>query len=210
MLNNLRKKSFRVIDIKSFKILRYPVFALITILILKFIIENILEVRDYSSFFNFGIITLTIMIFMLLVYLLTKRTEKITKMKKENGIRCTPLILWITAILLTFVGGLLLWNGFLSGIIFLGIGVVLWFESLTIRMIINKDGIIVNVHKFFPFPGIFYSFDDLINIKTNMKGTIIYLKHRQMFLGAKRFFIFEPSIFIREIEKNAPFKLNKT
>lgn len=139
--------------------------------------------------------------------------------KEEPIIRCSPMILWTAAILLSFVGlfgilgGFLLYHehgviGFTPGILFFSIGVIMWFESFTTRMLFTKDGVIVKYHKIFPFPGYFYSFKDLTQIK--MRGKFISLKHKQMFLGSKRFFIFDVPVFIEEIEKYASCKLDKS
>ena len=209
----------RIIPIKSFKILQFPVLILIILWISKIIFENILGVGSYRNVFNLGILTLTIIVIIALLYIFKKRTVKITKFEKEElEIRCSPLILWITAILLTFVGCLGILGGFslyykygvigfIPGILFFGMGIIAWFESLTNKIVVTKDGIIFKVHKIFPFPGIYYPFNNLTKIK--MRGKVINLKHKQTFLGAKRFFIFDSPTFIKEIEKYAPSKLDK-
>ena len=91
--------------------------------------------------------------------------------------------------------------------LFFGLGIIMWFESFTARMMLTEDGVIVKYHKILPFPGLFYPFNNLTNSKT--RGNLINFKHRQMFLGAKRFFIFDSPTFIKEIEKYAPSKLDK-
>ncbi len=128
------------------------------------------------------------------------------------------MILWITAIPLTFVGCLGILGGFslyckygaigfIPGILFFGLGIIAWFESFTTKMVLTEDGIIVKYHKILPFSGLFYPFNNLTKIKT--RGNLINFKHRQMFLGAKRFFIFDSHSFIKEIERYAPSKLDK-
>ncbi len=207
------------IPIKSFKILQFPVLILIIVWILKIIFENILGVGSYRNVFNLGILTLTIIVIIALLYISKKRTVKITKFEKEKfEIRCSPIILWITAILLTLVGCLGILGGFslyykygvigfIPGILFFGLGLIMWFESFTTRMAFTEDGVIVNYHRIFAFPGLFYTFDNLTKIK--VRGNLINLKHRQMFLAFKRFFIFDSPAFIKEIERYAPSKLDK-
>ena len=209
----------RIASIKSFKILQFPVLILTIVWILKIIFENILGVESYRNIFNLGILTLTILVTIALLYMFKKRTVKITKFEKEElEIRCSPLILWITAILLTFVGCLGILGGFslyykygviefIPGILFFGMEIIAWFESFTARMVLTEDGVIIKYHKIFPFPGLFYPFNNLTKIKT--RGNLINFKHKQMFLGAKRFFIFDSPTFIKEIERYAPFELDK-
>ena len=209
----------RIIPTKSFKILQFPVLILIILWISKIIFENMPGVESYRNIFDLGILTLTIIVIIALLYIFKKRTVKVTKFEKEElEIRCSPLILWITAILLTFVGclgilgGFSLYHkyeviGFIPGILFFGTGIIAWFESFTTRMAFTEDGVIVKYHKIFPFPGLFYPFNNLTKIRT--RGNLINFKHRQMFLGAKRFFIFDSPTFIKEIERYAPSKLDK-
>ncbi|MBN2602586.1 MAG: hypothetical protein JXA91_00435 [Candidatus Thermoplasmatota archaeon] len=209
----------QIIPVKSFKIMYFPFLILTIILILKIIFENILGVGDYENFFNIGILTFTIVIFSALLYIFKKNTVKINKFKKEKyEIRCSPIVLWITATFLTFVGFLVILGGFLlydkygligliPGALFFSLGLIMWFESFTMKMVLTKDGIIVKCHRVFPFPGLFYNFDSLTAIKA--RGNLINFKHRQMFLGAQRFFIFDSPIFIKEMERYAPAKLFK-
>ena len=90
------------------------------------------------------------------------------------------------------------------GILFLCIGIVILFESVTTKISVTKDGIIVKCHKIFPFPGIYYSFDNLSKIKKT--GNIVNLKQKKLFLGAKRFLIFDIDTFIKQIEQTS-FKI---
>jgi len=209
----------RIISIKSFKILQFPVLILTILWILKIIFENILGVGSYRNVFNLGILTLTIIVIIALLYIFKKRTVKITKFEKEElKIRCSPLIFWIPAILLTFVGCLGILGGFslyykygvigfMPSTLFFGLGIIMWFESFTARMVLTEDGVIVKYHKILPFPGLFYPFNNLTKIKT--RRNLINFKHRQMFLGAEHFFIFDSHFFIKEIERYAPSKLDK-
>lgn len=209
----------RIIPVKSFKILRLPLLILTIVLILKIIFENILGVGAYQNVFDLGIIILVIMVFIALLYVFKKNTVKIKTFEKDKSeIRCSPIVLWIAATLLTLfgflgiLGGSLLYHeygltGFIPGALFFSLGVIMWFESFTMKMVVTKDGIIVNYHRIFPFPGLFYAFDSLKKIKSG--GNLINFKHRQMFLGAQRFFIFDSPTFIEEMERYAPSKLYK-
>ena len=209
----------RIIPVKSFKILHFPLLILTIVLILKIIFENILGVGAYQNVFDLGIIILVILVFIALLYIFNKNTVKIKKFEKEKSeIRCSPIVLWITATFLTLfgfpgiLGGLLLYYKYglivvISGALFFSLGVIMWFESFTMKMVLTKDGIIVKYHRIFPFPGLFYAFDSLKKIKK--RGNLINLKHRQKFLEAQRFFIFDSPTFIKEMERYAPSKLYK-
>lgn len=209
----------RIIPVKSFKILQFPFLILTIVLILKIIFENILGFRSYENLFNLGIITSTIIITILLLYIFKKNTVKIKTFEKEKfEIRCSPIVLWIAATLLTLFGflgifgGSLLYHeygltGLIPGALFFSLGIIMWFESFTMKMVLTKDGIIVKYHRIFPFPGLFYAFDSLKKIKS--RGNLINFKHRQMFLGAQRFFVFDSPTLIEEMERYAPSKLYK-
>ena len=202
----------KILAFQSLKILRFPIIILILVWILKFIVENILKVEGYRNVFNAILLILIISVFVVLLYITIKRQNTIV-LEEEQEVRGVPLILWAAAISCTFFGGLLLGGGFMlyhkygaigfiPGILFFSLGVLLWFESLTIRIVITKEGLIVKCHKIFPFPGLFYAFEDIEKIK--IKWKIVHLKHKTRFMGAKRFLIFNLQKFRDAIKKCAP------
>ena len=209
-------KKNKILIFQSFKKLVFPIIVLVVVWILKFIVEMVLGIERYRNVFNAITWVLTTAVFIDILYIIVKK-EKILYLEEEQEVRGIPLILWVAAVPVIFFGGLLLWGGFLlyyeygiigviPGVLFFSIGLLLWFESLTTRIVITKEGLIVKYHKIFPFPYIFYSFNDIEKIK--MRWKIIHLKHKRLFVGAKRFLIFDSHKFIKILEKYASDKLD--
>ena len=186
----------KIIAVTSFRSIRYFVFVLIALIMLKTIVDNVLGFNNYRNVFNMAIFVAIVAMVGSLVHTM-KKDIKVDEFKKE--ISCSPLILLVTGIFVVMMGSILLFVGVYIGILFLCLGIIMLFESLTTKIIVTDDGITVKCHKIFPFPGIFYPFNNLSEIKT--KGRLINLKQKQIFPGAKRFLIFDIDTFIKQVNK---------
>ncbi len=189
------------VTISSFSSLRYWVYFLITLVLAKTVANTMVELKKYTNFIN-GALFLVLAIMIGTILYGIKKGETLPSRSKE--IRGSPLILLLTGIFVIVMGNILSVLGLYIGLLFIFVGLLILFESVTTKILVNDEGITVQYHKLFPFPGLFFPFETLSDIK--IKGPIINLKQQKRMLVAQRYLLFDVNGFIKQI-KNTPYEL---
>ena len=125
----------------------------------------------------------------------------------ENKVRCIPLIVFLSSFLMFFLGFIYFlayqkgypFHTLIGGFAFSIIGIVIFYQSISMKMSVTPDGVLVDFSKLIPSNPYLYTFKTLDKVK--IRKYFIYLKHKYPILFVKAYIVFDYKTIRDELKK---------
>jgi hypothetical protein len=194
------KKITTYLKTTQFKPIKNLSILLLLLLLIRYgsLYDRISHINHSTTILNILLLTTLLLILLTYFYLLKKTNHTQTTIDTSQQIPCAPLILSIGGLFISFLSILLIIAVPHLGILYLIMGLIAVIESLTTKLTLTNDGILITYHKIFPFPAIYYPKDTIQNIKTY--SNILSIKHTQKFLAPKLYVLINKKQFTKHLK----------